>query len=150
MLPNGFLVRDLAELAIGSVAVAPRRVLQLRDRRRIPGVMLALDSIVVVTTEVEEGCLGRAWLAEGGRVARERFGSERLEADATDRRRRAGEMPIDEGSIQSNRLADLRAAEALERRDPHLRQDLEQSLIDRLHVIQFGGRGIGNARELAP
>src|SRR5206468_9563815 len=46
-LPNGFLVREVAELAERRAAVAARRVLQPGDRRWIPRVMLTLSSVVV-------------------------------------------------------------------------------------------------------
>ena len=45
------------------------------------------------------------------------------------------EVAIDERLVQADRLEDLRAAVALQRRDPHLRHHLEDALVERLDVV---------------
>ena len=58
-----------------------------------------------------------------------------VEADAADARRGPGEVAVDELLLEADRLEDLRAAVALQRRDAHLRHHLEHALVERLDVV---------------
>ena len=58
------------------------------------------------------------------------FGLDLVEAGAADTRRRAGEAQVDDFAMQADDLEQLRAAIAGDRRDAHLRDDLEQALAD--------------------
>ncbi len=65
----------------------------------------------------------------------DRFVGDFLEADAADARRRIREIRFDELLIQADRFEDLRAAIALQRRDAHLRHDLQHALLHGLRVV---------------
>ncbi len=65
-------------------------------------------------------------------MALHRLRRELLEPDAADPRRGAREVLLDHLRLQPDRLEDLRAAVGLDRRDPHLRDRLQQALADRL------------------
>src|SRR6185369_1616003 len=56
------------------------------------------------------------------------FGLDLVEAGAADTRRRAREAQVDDLAMQSDDLEQLRAPVAGNRRDAHLRDDLEQPL----------------------
>ncbi len=94
--------------------------------RRVPDVVLALDAELVEAARVEAVALERGELARAG------VGRDPLEPDAADARGRAREVAGDERAPEPDRLEDLRPAVALDRRDAHLREDLEQALADRL------------------
>src|SRR6476661_499702 len=69
-------------------------------------------------------------------MATQRLVADDVDPHTADARRRAGEMPRDERRMEPERLEDLRAAITLERRDSHLRQNLEQSLAHRIDVVR--------------
>ena len=60
---------------------------------------------------------------------------EHVQADAFDARGGAGEVLVDQRLVQADGLEDLRAAVALQGRDAHLRDDLQQALVDGLLVV---------------
>ena len=68
-------------------------------------------------------------------MARQHILGDFLEADAADYRRGAGEAPVDDFGTEPDRLKDLRAGVRLERRDPHLGEDLEQPLLGGTAVL---------------
>ncbi len=68
----------------------------------------------------------------GARVPVERLAGEHGAADSADPRGRAGEVALDERRLEPDRLEDLRAAVGGDRRDPHLRDRLQQALRDPL------------------
>ena len=87
---------------------------------------------------------------EASSVSLESFSSDGLEPDTANGRRRPGEMAVYQSAVQPDRFTDLRATKARQRGDTHLREDLEQTLIDRLHVGRFRDRRIGTVAEIAP
>src|ERR1051326_3187511 len=72
--------------------------------------------------------------------------TDRLETNAAERRRGAGEIPLNHLPVQSYGLPKLRAAITLKRRHAHLRQDLEQPLLGRFHIHRLRRRTLA-ARE---
>src|SRR3546814_15191882 len=71
---------------------------------------------------------------------------ERSIALARNLRGHAGEEIVDQRAAEPDRLEIIAAAERRDHRDPHLRDDLEQPLVDRLAVIgeTSGGRAIAD------
>ena len=74
----------------------------------------------------------------GAGVPVERLAREHVEADAADPRRGAGEVLVDQLGGEADGLEDLRARVGLDRRDPHLRDRLEQALGDALDAAILG------------
>ena len=110
------------------------RVLELRDRARVPLMVLAVAPPGVDPAHGEQpGGLG-----VGAQVARERLAREHVEPDPADPRRRAGEVALDHVRGEPDGLEDLRAVVGLDRRDAHLRERLEQALADRLDDVALG------------
>ena len=66
--------------------------------------------------------------------------------DAADARRRVGEIPLDEVLLEADRLENLRAAIALQRRDAHLGHHLQHALVQRLDVV-LDRLLVGDARQ---
>ena len=64
-----------------------------------------------------------------------RFARENVETDAFDARRGAGEVLVHQLLVQPDGFEDLRAAIALQRRDAHLREGLQQAFVDGLDVM---------------
>src|SRR5256712_548497 len=63
---------------------------------------------------------------------------DRFETDAADARSGVGEVLVDQLAPKANRLDDLRATVALDRRDAHLGHDLDGALLDRLQIMLDG------------
>ena len=93
---------------------------------------LAADAVLVLTTGVEQ-VLGLERL-DVELVALANLVGDVNEFEAADARNRAGEVAVDERAAETDGFEDLRAAIALDRRDAHLRADLEQALAERLDV----------------
>ena len=104
------VVRQCAELPERRVAVALRRVLELRDRHRIPVVMLALHAVLELATRIQPG---DGLILERGAVTTQRFLGDELHPDAADARRCAREMSIDERRVKPDCFPQLRAAVTL-------------------------------------
>ncbi len=125
-------------------------------QRRLEGVRLA---ILAVAHEAEVGQLRRG-VGEGLAMAAADVGFDLRQPDATEPRRRAGEVAVDQVAGEPERLEDLGAAVAHGRRDAHLRGDLEEPLLETLQVVppqsvrcellvaaaaaEAGGRGEGD------
>jgi hypothetical protein len=124
---RGVLVDQPRVLRVGLGAAVAHRVLQERDRLRVPLVVLAVAAPGVHAAHGQEVGVGPR---VGARVLVERLAGERLEADAADPRRRAGEVRLDELGRQADRLEDLGAVVGVDRRDAHLGDRLEQALGD--------------------
>ena len=114
--------------------VAAHRVLQPGDRLRRPGMVLAAQAKRVVAADIEHVVVDRV-VAIGVAVALDRLAGDFEQADAFDRRRRAGEVFLDKIAGEPDRVEDLRAAIGLIGRDAHLGHDLEDALADRLQVV---------------
>ena len=96
--------------------------------------ILAAHAVLIVAADLEFG-IGFGDRPEGVLVLHLRFAREHVQADAFDARSRAGEVLLDQRLVQADGLEDLRAAIALQRGDAHLREDLQQALVDGLLVI---------------
>ena len=68
----------------------------------------------------------------GAGVARQRLRGEALDADAAQRRGGAGEMAVDELALEPDRLEDLGRVVGADRRDPHLREHLQEAGAERV------------------
>ncbi len=128
------IVDQLRELLEGGEALLLNGVLQFADRLRIEQVILAADAVLIRAAGFEFR------VRFGDRPEREivlhlRFARKNIEADAFDARGRAGEVLLNQRFVQADGFEDLGAAIALQRRDAHLREDLQQSLVDRLLVF---------------
>ena len=126
--------RDLVhvgrEALVGvGAALVPRGLLERRDRLRVPAVELAVAAPGVdAARRQQRGARGRV----GAPMAVEALPGEHVQAHAADARRRPREVLVDDLPLEPDRLEDLRARVGADRRDPHLREDLEQALADRL------------------
>jgi hypothetical protein len=94
-------------------------VLQLEDRLGVEQVELAVAPPLVFAARVQL-VHARGLPPEGARVPQAGFTGDHVDADAAHARRRVREESIDEFLAQPDRLEDLRAALAGERRDAHL------------------------------
>jgi hypothetical protein len=128
------LVHRLGVFLVNLVLAAARRVLQLVDRIGIEEVVLAIAAPLVLAAFVEIA-LGDRAQRERQFVARAYFLGDRLDAHAANARRRPREIAIDEVFRQADRLEDLRAAIALQRRDAHLRHHLQHALVQGFYVV---------------
>ena len=140
------IVDELRELSERFGIVRLRRVLQFIDRVRIPIVVFALDAIMNLAAEIE---LPDRRRLIGQPMPPEAFFADLANTDSLDPRRRPGEVPVDHVMVQADRLEDLGAAIGLDGGNPHLREDLEQPLIDRFDVLAFSGLGIQPFRQIA-
>ena len=125
----------VGELAVDRVLPAARRVLQLLHRLGVEEVQLAVAPPLVLAAR-------RRARRRAGRPRRERalvplldLLRDDVDADAADARRRPREVAVDERLLEADRLEDLRAAVALQRRDAHLGHHLEDALVERLDVV---------------
>ncbi len=128
------LVDQIGVFPEGGIALLPDRVLQLRHRQRIEQVIFAADTVLIVASDgqlgvrVGDGLKGMLMLHPG-------FASQYVQAHALDTRSGSGEVFLHYRLVQADGFEHLRAAIALERRNPHLAGHFEQSLIDGLDVI---------------
>ena len=117
------------------VLAAARRVLQLEDRVGVEQVVLAVAPPLVLAARFE---IARRRRPRSGTRVRCRCRTSSaidVDADAADARRGPGEVLVDERLIEADRLEDLRAAVALQRRDAHLGHHLQDALVERLDVV---------------
>ena len=116
------------------VLAAARRVLQLEHRLGVEQVVLAVAPPLVLAAPLE--------IVLADRPRRERllvppphFFGDDVDADAADARGGAREVLVDERAVEPDRLEDLRAAVALQRRDAHLGHHFQDALVERLDVV---------------
>ena len=124
------------------------RMLQRRDGLRRPDMAFAAQPQRILAAELERAHQHRI-VAEGAGVAAHRLLGDLLQADALDHRGRAGEVLVDEGAGQADRVEDLGAAIGLVGRDAHLGHHLEDALADRLDVAGDDLVGVDLLRHLA-
>ena len=67
---------------------------------------------------------------------RQRLFGDDIQADAFDTGSRPGEVVLDDALIEADGFKHLRAAIALQGGNPHLRERLQQSLVDRFDKIR--------------
>jgi hypothetical protein len=123
----------------------PHRVLEQRDRLRVPHVVLAVPPPGVDAAHRQERRVRRV----PARVAVERLDGDRRQADAADAGGGAGEVALHHGAVEADRLEDLRAVVGLDRRDPHLGDRLEQPLAERLDDVALRVVDVVDARHPA-
>ncbi len=143
--PPALIVDELRVLLEDRVLAGPRGVLQLEHRVRIEQVILPVTTPLVFAAFVEVG------LADGpirvrALMSLDHFLRDYVDADAADARGRPREVLVDERRIETDRFEDLRAAVALQRRDTHLRHDLQNALVERVDVVlhRLSVRDAGN------
>mgnify|MGYP006195344951 CR=1 FL=1 len=93
------------------------------------------------------GCSDRDEALERLRVAPQRFFGDLHDSRASDPRGGPREVPVHELPVQPQRLEDLRAAVTLQRRDAHLREDLQQAAADRTDVVLQDRRLVDRSAE---
>src|SRR5262245_25510673 len=112
-------------------------MLKLRNRVRVVHVVFAAPTPLILSTDIEFAIevghdLERMVMTVG------RLFVDRIQPDAADARRGPGEVLVDYFSAKADRLEDLRAAIALQRRDSHLRRDFDHALGDGLDDVVDG------------
>ena len=112
----------------------PHRVLQLADGVGIQQVILAAQPEVIRAANRKLGLRPRRG-PEGVLVLHPRLLREHVQPDAFDPGGRPGKIGLDQSPVQPDGLEDLRAAVALQRRHAHLREGLQQPLVDPLDEI---------------
>ncbi len=126
---HGVLVDGLRVRLVRLPLLVANGVLEQRDRVRVPLVVLAVAPPGVEADHRQQRV---AVAGIGARVAREHVAREALGADAADPRGGAGEVTVDEVRREADGLEDLGAAVRGDRRDPHLRQRLQEALAEPL------------------
>src|SRR5215468_1384026 len=98
--------------------------------------MFVLDAIVILAAHLEHaGVAIAAATAERRRMAGQHVGRNLREVDAAESRGSSREVFVDEAVRKADGFPDLRTSVAAQRRDPHLRENLEQPLLDGLDVL---------------
>jgi len=136
----GLVVDELGVLLERGVAAAASGELELGDRERLkrwfsrpPG---------TGRCRPRRAACGRSAAWAGTRVlTHPHLAGDDVDADAADPRGRPGEALVNEVLIEPQRLEDLGAVVALDRADPHLGDDLDDPLGDRLAVLLLGQLG---------
>jgi hypothetical protein len=127
---------DVIREQLGRAAVAAARGhLQREDRLRIPRVALAAAAPMELAGVRQRRQLVVGVVRVRQRVAAQRFLLEDCEIHALQAADRAVETALDDLVGEPERLEDLPALIGLQRRDAHLRHDLEHAFADGLPVI---------------
>ena len=126
---------------VGLRRVRADGVLQLRDRLRVPVMVLAVAAPRVQADHRQE-CVGAARVRAG--MACERLFCKLADSDAPDPGGCAREVPLDQLRSEADGLEDLGAAVRRDRRDAHLRHRLQQALRDPLRraIARLLGRHV--------
>ena len=118
------------ELLVAGVAILAHRVLQFRYRFRVLHMILAANAVLVISAHIELRIVIGKRREEGEVVLHLGFLSQHIQPDAAEARRRPGKVTRHHLLVEPDRLKDLGAAVALQGRDTHLREDLQQTLAD--------------------
>ena len=116
-------------------------LVQAADGAGRPQVPLAADAPEVRAADVERVLVARRFGhvvgrdLEGRRVAQQRLAGDLGQPDAADARRDPGEPAVDRLLTDADRLEDLRPLIARQAGDAHLAHDLQQALVERMHVV---------------
>ena len=141
------VVDELRVLAEDVVAAGARRVLQPEDRVGVEQVRRAVAAPLVLAAGPEP-LVGadRGILRVGVGVPGGVLGRDHVEPDAAELGLGAGEVAVDEVLRQADRLEDLGAGVRRDRRDAHLRHDLQHALAERVDEVLDGllGRDAGD------
>ncbi len=125
-------VNLVAVLPVQLVVVAARGVLELLDRLRIEGVVLAIAPPLVIAAPVEDRDRGVA-LGVGTPVTHQHLFGDDVNPDPANPRGCTSEVSFDEFLVEAHCFEDLGTPIGIDRRDAHLRHDLQNALIRRLH-----------------
>ena len=132
----GRLVVDQRGVGLERLVVAgAHRLLQAVDAFRVEQVVLALGAPLVLAAHGQRVAVAGGTVGERRVVAQQHFLRDHVGADAADARGGPGEVFVDHVLAQAERLEHLRAAIALQRRDAHLRRDLDHALGRRLDEV---------------
>ena len=131
------VVDQVRKLLERSVALLPDRVLQLADGLRIDQVILAAGPGLIVAAGVQ------IQVRIGDRAIRKivlqlGFGRQDIQPHTLDARGCTREVLVHELLVETDGLEDLRSPVALEGGDPHLGEDLQQSLVDGFQIVVQG------------
>ena len=140
------IVHERRELLERLGVVGARGVLELVDRLRIPVVVFPLNAVVDLAAKVELADRRRG-IGQG--VPAQRLLADLADAHPVDAGGGPGEVPVYHPTVQTDGFEDLRAAVRLDGGDPHLREDLEQALVDGFDELGFGGGRIEALRQIA-
>ena len=111
--------------------------LQLVDGLWIVEVVLAVVPPLDVAAHLQ-GAVAAVPFGVAAQVAGRGLGRDLLQAHAGQARRRAGEVTVHHVAADAHRLEHLRSLVALDGRDPHLGDDLDDALQQRLAVVVAG------------
>ena len=112
-------------------AALPHGMLQFADRSGIQQVIFAIDAEMILAADREFGFEFRERL-EGVLMLHLRLARQHVQSDTFQARSRPGKVAVDQFLVQADGFEDLRTAIALQGRDAHLREGLQQSLVDGL------------------
>src|ERR1039457_7159449 len=135
-LPVDELAVPLEELVVARAAGGLERV----NRLGCVEVVLAVLAVLVAAPGSKRRVFHGAFRVRPV-VAQTHLACDHVDSDSTDPRGRSGEVLVDEVLREPERLEDLRALVALHRGDPHLGDDLDDPLVDGLHVALLGVAG---------
>jgi hypothetical protein len=135
------IVEQVGVLLEGGRIVLTHGVLHLADGERIEQVVFAALAVLILAADDEIG-LGLGERLEGVGVLHLRLARQHVEADALNARGGAGEVGIDEELVETDGLKHLCAAIALQGADAHLREGLQQALVDGLDEVLLGVFGV--------
>ena len=119
----------------------PDGALEGVDGERVEEVVLAVVAVLVLAAGAELAVADRAAGRVGAVLAELDLLGDDLDPDPADPGRRPGEVLVDEVAVEPDRLEDLGAVVALDGRDPHPGDRLDDPLDQRLAVVLLGGLG---------
>src|ERR1043165_8032227 len=105
------------------------------NRLRIEEMPSTFDSILKLATDIESDVVDSSFF-KSRCMPETHFFSHDVETNASDARRSPGEVLIDYVAMDPDGLKDLCSTVSLSRRDAHLRDHFDDSLIDCLNVIR--------------
>ncbi len=111
------------------------------DRERVEEVRLALGPVLVLPADAQLVLHGRPAARVGTLLAGTDLVRDALDPDPADPRRRPAEVLVDEVAVEPQRLEDLGPVVALDRRDPHPGDRLDDAFQERLPVALLGSLG---------
>jgi hypothetical protein len=138
----GLVVDELGVLAEDVVSPSAGGVLEPEHGVGVEQVLRPLAAPLVLAAGrqplvSDDRAVGRV----GAEVALLVLGRDHVDADAAEHRRRAREVRVDELAAETHGLERLGGGVAGDRRDPHLRHDLEDALAERLDQVVHGVLG---------
>ena len=143
--PGALVVDERAVVLERRVVAGPDRPLERVDGERVEQVVLAVGAVLVLAARRELGVDDRPPRRVGAVLAGLDLLGHDLDADAADAGRRPGEVLVHEVAVEPDRLEDLGAVVAVDRRDAHPRDGLDDALGRGLAVAVLGR--LGGARD---